>query len=209
MVSVGMPVYRDCEVYFGIKENSMFKFKSHLPKLLLKVNKVTYGKGLRLTGWPFIFRFSGSKITIGEDCKINSSFFSNLLGLYQRTILIARDGGQIRIGDHVGISGTTIYSRARVTIGNHSLIGANCKIMDNDMHSLDVEERNNDIFSNLVCKNVTIGDNVFVGCNSIILKGTEIGDNCVVGAGSVVSGKFPANVVIAGNPAKVIREVIQ
>lgn len=187
----------------------MFKFKSHLPKLLLRLNKVNYGKNLRLTGWPFIFRFPKSEIIIGENCKINSNFFSNLLGLYQRTILIARDGGRICIGDSVGISGTTIYSRSKVSIGNHSLIGANCKIMDNDMHSLDVEERNNDVFTNLVCKDVIIGNNVFVGCNCIILKGTEIGDNSIVGAGSVVSGKFPENVVIAGNPARVIREVNQ
>lgn len=185
----------------------MFKFKSHLPKLFMKLNKVSYGSELKLTGWPFIFRFHESEIVLGNNCKINSNFFSNLLGLYQRTILIARDGGKIKIGDCVGISGSTIYSRKEVRVGDHTLIGANCKIMDNDMHSLDVEERNSDVFSNLVCKSVLIGNNVFIGCNCIILKGTEIGDNCIVGAGSVVSGKFPDNVIIAGNPAKIIRGV--
>lgn len=49
-----------------------------------------------------------------------------------------------------------------------------------------------------------IGDNCFIGMNSIILMGTHIGDNSIVGAGSVVHGTFPDNVVIAGNPAKVI-----
>ena len=49
-----------------------------------------------------------------------------------------------------------------------------------------------------------IGDNVFIGMNSIILMGTKIGDNCIVGAGSIVSGTYPNNVVIAGNPAKII-----
>ena len=49
-----------------------------------------------------------------------------------------------------------------------------------------------------------IGDNCFIGMNSVILMGTHIGDNCIVGAGSVVHGNFPDNVVIAGNPAKVI-----
>lgn len=53
-------------------------------------------------------------------------------------------------------------------------------------------------------KETFIGDNCFIGMNSIILMGTHIGDNCIVGAGSVVHGKFPDNVVIAGNPAKII-----
>lgn len=53
-------------------------------------------------------------------------------------------------------------------------------------------------------KKVIIGNNVFLGINSIILMGTQIGDNVIVGAGSVVSGKIPNDVVIAGNPAKII-----
>ena len=50
-----------------------------------------------------------------------------------------------------------------------------------------------------------IGDNVFIGMNSIILMGAKIGDNVIIGAGSVVSGVIPSNCVAAGNPAKVIR----
>jgi acetyltransferase-like isoleucine patch superfamily enzyme len=50
-----------------------------------------------------------------------------------------------------------------------------------------------------------IGDNVFIGMNSIILMGTSIGNNVIIGAGSVVSGTIPDDVVVAGNPAKVIR----
>lgn len=50
-----------------------------------------------------------------------------------------------------------------------------------------------------------IGNNVFIGINSIILMGAQIGDNVIIGAGSVVSGKIPSNAVVAGNPAKVIR----
>ena len=54
------------------------------------------------------------------------------------------------------------------------------------------------------CAETVIGNNVFIGMNAIILMGSKIGDNCIVGAGSVVSGTFPCNSVIAGNPAKVI-----
>ena len=49
-----------------------------------------------------------------------------------------------------------------------------------------------------------IADNVFIGVNSIIMMGTRIGNNSIIGAGSVVRGTFPDNVVIAGNPAKII-----
>ena len=89
-------------------------------------------------------------------------------------------------------------------IGNHVLIGANTKIFDNDFHPLEVEARNQNDFSKLEKRKVKIGDNVFIGCNCIILKGTVLGDNCVVGAGSVVHGAFEDNCVIAGNPARVI-----
>lgn len=183
----------------------MFKFKSHVPKIFYRINKIRYGKNMRLIGWPFLFRYPQAQLQLGDNVTINSSFFSNLLGLYQRTIIIARGAGRIYIGDNVGISGSTIYAREEITIGNHVLIGANTKIMDNDFHPIEVEARNANNFNSLKCRPVHIGDNVFIGCNSLILKGTEIGENSIVGAGSVVCGKFPENVVIAGNPARVIK----
>ena len=51
---------------------------------------------------------------------------------------------------------------------------------------------------------VVIGDNVFIGEHATILMGTTIGNNCIVGANSLVKGAFPDNVVIAGNPAKIV-----
>ena len=54
---------------------------------------------------------------------------------------------------------------------------------------------------------MTIGDNVWIGGNAVILPGVTLGDNVVVGAGAVVTKSFPSNVAIAGNPAKVIKEI--
>lgn len=54
---------------------------------------------------------------------------------------------------------------------------------------------------------ITLGNNVFVGMNSIILPNTHIGNNCLIGAGSVIRGNFPDNSVIMGNPAKVIMKM--
>lgn len=182
----------------------MLKFNSYLPRLFYKLNHVKYGKKLVLHGWPFIFRFPAASVEIGSNCTINSGFFSNLLGLYQRTIVVARGSAKIKIGDNTGISGAAIYAWEDIQIGNNCVIGANVKIFDTDFHPVDAEERLRGNRDAVKTRPVKIGDNVFIGVNAIILKGTELGNNCVVGAGSVVSGKFGDGIVIAGNPARVI-----
>ncbi len=145
-------------------------------------------------------------IKMGDNVAINSSLLSNLIGLYQRTIIVARTSeAQILIGDDVGISGATIYARERIEIGSHTRIGANVKIIDNDFHPVDPALRLQASNQNMGVRPVHIGANVFIGTNSIILKGTTIGDNTTIGAGSVVHGEIPANCVAAGNPARVIK----
>ena len=185
----------------------MLKSNCVLPRLFIKLNGVKYGKKLKMIGWPFIFRDSSAVLEIGEFVTINSSFFSNLLGVYQRTIIVAKKQSKIRIGDKVGISGSTLYAWNSIEIGDGTLIGANCKIVDNDFHPVDPDARRMGDLSAVVSKPVIIGKNVFIGTGSMILKGSVIGDDCVVGAGSVVSGTFEPGCVIAGNPAKVIRKL--
>lgn len=184
-------------------------------KAVMKANHVSYGKNLLLKGTPLIYNTKGAELKIGNNVTIKSSFLSNLVGLYARTIIVTRHpDAKIEIGDGVGISGATIYARKGIFIGDNTAIGGNCKILDNDFHPIDIEERNRLLHdphggdSDLIpAKEITIGKNCFIGCNTIILKGTVLGDGCVVGAGAVVSGTFPENSVIAGNPAKVIRRL--
>ncbi len=183
-------------------------FKSNYFKLIMKINKVKFGKNLNLYGIPVIFKKKGSQLKIGENCTIKSSFLSNLVGLSQRTIIVTRTkDARIEIGNNVGISGATIYARKRIKIGDNTLIGGNVKILDNDFHPLEVDYRNSDIKEKIKCKEIEIGQNCFIGCNSIILKGTKLGAGCVVGAGSVVCGIYQENVVIGGNPAKIIKNI--
>lgn len=59
----------------------------------------------------------------------------------------------------------------------------------------------------MYCDHVTIGDNCWIGANSVICPGVTIGENTVIGAGSVVTKGIPANVIAAGNPCRVIREI--
>ena len=177
-------------------------------KILLKIMKVKYDKKLLLKGIPLIINQNGAEMIMGENVTIKSSFLSNLVGLYSRTIIVTRTkDSKIIIGNNVGISGATIYSRKSIEIGDNTLIGGNTKILDNDFHPIEIEARNKDIKEKILAKPIKIGKNCFIGCNSIILKGTELGDGCIVGAGAVVSGKFEPNSVIAGNPAKAIKKV--
>ena len=184
-------------------------------KLVMKMTKTKYGKNLLLKGVPVIFNKGGATLKIGNHVTIKSNFLSNLVGLYSRTIIVTRaPEAVIEIGDNVGISGATIYARKGIYIGENTCIGGNCKILDNDFHPIDMEDRIkllNDVHggdSNLIpSREIRIGKNCFLGCNSIILKGTVLGDGCVVGAGAVVAGKFEDNCVIVGNPAKVIKKL--
>lgn len=184
-------------------------------KILMKMTKVEYGKNLLLKGMPVIFNKGGAKLKIGDSVTIKSSFLSNLVGLYSRTIIVTRaPGAVIEIGDNVGISGATIYARKGIYIGENTCIGGNCKILDNDFHPIDMEERIkllSDVHGGdrdlIPTREIHIGKKCFLGCNSIILKGTILGNGCVVGAGAVVAGKFEDNCVIVGNPAKVIKRL--
>lgn len=177
-------------------------------KLIMKLTKVQFGKNLTLKGIPVIYNTSGAKLLIGNNVTVNSSFLSNLVGLYQRTIIVTRTPqAELIIGDNVGISGATIYARESIKIGDNTLVGGNAKIFDNDFHPLEIEARNKDIKEKIGTRPVVIGKNCFIGGNSIILKGTVLGDGCIVGAGAVVSGKFEDNCIIAGNPARVIKNI--
>ena len=155
----------------------------------------------------------GKKRTLMVVKKVD---FGVYLGTNEEKVLLPKKEvpAEIEIGDNVGISGATIYARKKIIIGENTCIGGNCKILDNDFHPTEAEVRNkllrdeNGGDSDLVpSREIKIGKNCFIGCNSIILKGTVLGEGCVVGAGAVVTGKFEDNCVIAGNPARVIKRL--
>lgn len=97
----------------------------------------------------------------------------------------------------------TILDEAKVTIGNNAFLGPNVSIYT-ACHPLEVDRRNRFIEW---AEPVTIGNNVWIGGDVTILPGVTIGDNVVIGAGAVVTKSFPSDVVIAGNPAKIIKQI--
>lgn len=90
-----------------------------------------------------------------------------------------------------------------ITIGKNCMLAPKVQLYT-ATHPIDPEERNSGFE---LGKPITLGDNVWIGGGAIILPGIELGDNVVVAAGSVVTKSFPDNVVIAGNPAAVIKKV--
>jgi acetyltransferase-like isoleucine patch superfamily enzyme len=89
-----------------------------------------------------------------------------------------------------------------LTIGDFCKITRGVTILTHDYSRSVIRMTHGDVIGS--AKETVIGKNCFIGNNAIILMGSEIGDNCIIGAGAVVNKKFPDNVVIAGNPARVI-----
>lgn len=115
-------------------------------------------------------------------------------------------GRHIHLGDHVYLNVfCTILDCNEVHIGHHVMIGPSVQIYT-AAHDLRAEARNQGWE---VAKPVVIEDNVWIGGGAILLPGVTIGRNAVVGAGAVVSRSVPANTVVVGNPARVIREIVQ
>lgn len=159
---------------------------------------VSYGKKCCFRGNTIFYRSKGSVIRIGNNCFFNSNSRFNFRGINHPCILQTGIGGNIIIGDRFGASGVSIVSSISVSIGNDVMCGTNVMIGDRNDH----ENR----YPEWQPKPVSIGNNVWIGMNSVIMRGVSIGDNSIIGAGSIVTKDIPANVIAAGSPCKVIKE---
>jgi acetyltransferase-like isoleucine patch superfamily enzyme len=127
--------------------------------------------------------------------------------------------GICTVGDFTLLNGAIIMALERVEIGSHCLISWNVGIADSDFHPIAPADRRLDAEA-LAPYNpdrpprpairtvpVIIADNVWIGMNAVILKGVTIGENSIVAAGAVVTKCVPPNVIVAGNPAVVTKEI--
>ena len=132
----------------------------------------------------------------------------NIQGIFQAyydTEIWVYPKGTLSLGSGYINAGTQVRCMERIEIGDGCAIGRNVLIMDFDAHEITYENGN----KNRITAPVTIGRHVWIGAGATILKGVTIGDNAIIGAGSVVTKDVPANTIVAGNPAKVIRQNIQ
>ena len=154
-----------------------------------------------------IYFFGNGKLKIGANTVINSGVVANPVGGNKTTFYII-NGVKVVIGENCGISNSTICAAKGITIGNRSIIGGNCCLYDTDFHSIDYRERQNKPDIGIKTAPICIGEDVFIGANSMLLKGITIGDRSIVAAGSVVTRDIPADQLWGGNPAKKIRDLM-
>jgi len=133
-------------------------------------------------------------------------------------LLLFGHGGRITLGDYCYVGeGTRLWSSASISVGNRVLISHLCTIMDNLTHPFSPSERHAQFRAiietghppglDLGERPVVIEDDALIGCHCVVLRGVTIGRGAVVGAGSVVTRDVAPFTVVAGNPARKLRDL--
>jgi acetyltransferase-like isoleucine patch superfamily enzyme len=135
---------------------------------------------------------------------------------YLGTMFDAGPRARIRLGDYALVHGARIICDAEVSIGDHALISWNVVLMDTYRVPLESSRRRRlleqfagcwprHLDAHVLARPVRIGSNVWIGFDACVLPGVTVCDGAVIGARSVVADDVPPYVVVAGNPARVIR----
>ncbi|MFT4632826.1 MAG: acetyltransferase-like isoleucine patch superfamily enzyme [Candidatus Azotimanducaceae bacterium] len=147
---------------------------------------------------PWNIRLHGAHIVMGENLHIVTASDRQVA---LSTWHFEEHQGHIDIGDHCLLCpGVRIDSASHISIGNNCMLAAGSYLTDADWH--DIYDRTRTVGKT---DPIVLADNVWVGDGAIVCKGVSIGANSVIGAGSVVTQDIPANVIAAGNPAKVVK----
>jgi acetyltransferase-like isoleucine patch superfamily enzyme len=193
-------------------------FLVHYLRRLKEIPGATVHHGVRIQRYGSIrAEQPHAKIVIGENSII-----------YESNSLEAYGAATITVGANSILGGAKIVSRHSITIGSRCLCSWGVFIQDFDPHSILRDQRRKEVISMITgfypllgctllpeteplkmeftAAPITIGDDVWIGANAILLKGVALGDGCVVAAGAVVTrGDYPAGSILAGNPAKVVK----
>ncbi|MEA2681752.1 MAG: hypothetical protein QOK05_80 [Chloroflexota bacterium] len=162
------------------------------------------GRGRYAIGDDFIcngrLKLAGpGHIQIGDGCNAWARAESNVL-------LTFDEGAVIQVGDNVRLNGAGLQAASGITVGDDCILGS-CTIVDTDHHLVGVDRRRSS--SKPASAPIRIGRNVWVAGMAAVLKGVTIGDDSVVAFGAVVASDVPAGVVVAGNPARVVKNLYE
>ena len=168
--------------------------------------------GRRGVEWSPQSRVASHKIRFVEGCNLSIGRGS----IVDAKIRFERAGGTLHIGQRTFVGASTLVCAERIEIGDDVLISWGCTVVDHNSHALAWKDRSDDVeqwyegrkdWTPVERAAVRIGNKAWIGFNAIILKGVTIGEGAIVGAGSVVTRDVPAFTIVAGNPARPIREL--
>lgn len=137
----------------------------------------------------------GGKLSIGDNFKMRDG-----------AKIRVRKGAVCKIGKNTSVNcNNMIACHDRVIIGDNVQLSSNVQIYD---HDHDFRVKDGIKAGKYKTTPIEIGNNVWIGANSVILRGTHLGNNCVVGAGCIVKGEYPSNSVIIQKRETEIKGVI-
>jgi acetyltransferase-like isoleucine patch superfamily enzyme len=177
-------------LYRLIYKQVAIRFSFVLTRLKLWLEGVTVGKHLMAEG-P-VGLLDGTKIFIGDYVRLGKDIY---LGAFST--------GCLKVGSHSYIGRCSIIlAHKSVKIGDNCLIAPGCHITDVN-HGIEPDTLIRK--QPLVSEPIQIGDDVWIGAGCSILPGVKIGDGAIIGARSVVTKDVPANAIMVGSPAKLLR----
>lgn len=198
-------------IFLHILKHKFLRFNSLVhTKVILYCNGVQHKK-YRIVGTPYVGVTGGGRIVFGNNLGMNNGMMANQIG-FNTPCVFRAEGGSIIIGENVGMSQTTLIAKgADITIGDNVKLGGGVKVYTTDFHCLDYQKRRDPKvdMSERKYAPVSIEDDCFIGAGTIILKGVTIGARSIIGAGSVVTRNIPTDCIAAGNPCKVIKEIVR
>jgi acetyltransferase-like isoleucine patch superfamily enzyme len=157
-------------------------------------NQIIIGGGGALTNVCFRLRGSGHRIEFGENCRISRGA---VLWFEDENGLLEVGSNTTMVEVHIAVT----ESGSKVVIGEGCMLANDIDIRTGDSHSV-IDVRTGERLN--YPDNISIGRHVWIAPHSVILKGVNIGENSIVATGAVVTKSCESNVIIGGNPAKVI-----